>query len=457
MTVARDNRLGSMRELSRSVRTIDRFGDSIGIISNFEQDWRCGRIPDLEQAWVQGGRSLSLLSILVKIEIIARFERGERPTVREYLDRFPELRQTDEKVISLVYEEFCLLEEGGQAPSVDEFCHQYETWADSLASQLRYHRLLSQVAMVPSGPKPPAPVYPQPGQWFAHQFQVKRLLGAGGAGRVYLADQPEFERQVALKISPDLGREHKLQGRLDHDHVMPVWSVFTDEETGLRGICMPFRPGCPLDAAIRLVYENRRPVLASELLDVVNAESSEPGPRDGWKDYPRDAEFSHGVAWIGLTIARALEHAHSRKVVHRDVKPANIFLAAREGPQLLDFNLAHAPSNAESAESARSGGTLPYMAPEQLEAFLDPDRWNQVGPAADLYALGLVMMEMITGRRPDGPNPDLPLPRAIRDLLDRRLLPPISPRGSESRDLSYPGKHPPPLPGSGPDQSLPLG
>ncbi len=153
MTVARETGLGSMRELSRSVRTTDRFGDSIGAIASFEQDWRCGRTPNLEQVWIRGGRSLALLSALVKVEIIARFENGESPTVREYLDRFPELQAADEQVISLLYEEYCLLEEAGQAPPVDHFCEQYRSWADSLASQLRYHRLLSQVAMVPSATK----------------------------------------------------------------------------------------------------------------------------------------------------------------------------------------------------------------------------------------------------------------------------------------------------------------
>lgn len=428
MTSARDIRLGSMRVLSRSVRTADRFGDSIEFASQFEEDLRRGLDPDLEAVWMAGGGSLALLSALVKVEIRARFERGERPSVRAYLDRYPALREADERVISLVYEEYCLLEEGGEQPSVEAFCDRYLTWADSLASQLRYHRLLSQVAIVGPTARAAPPAYPQPGQWFAGQFLVRRLLGSGGAGRVYLADQPDFERQVALKVSSDLGREHAIQGRLDHDHVMPVWSVVKDDQTGLRGLCMPFRPGCPLDVVIRHVHEFRRPAQASDLLRAVDERASQWVPNDGWGRYPLDAAYPQGVAWVGQVIARALAHAHGRGVVHRDVKPANVFLAAREGPQLLDFNLSHAPSSAEQAKSARSGGTLPYMAPEQLEAFLDPERWSDVGPAADIYALGLVMAEMLTGARPDGPDPDLPLPRAIRDLLDRRALPAVSPR-----------------------------
>ena len=95
-------------------------------------------------------------------------------------------------------------------------------------------------------------------------------------------------------------------------------------------------------------------------------------------------------------------------------------MAVRGGSLLLDFNLAHSPHDAEQAEAALRGGTLPYMAPEQLEAFLDPQRWEDVDGRADLYALGLLLIELLTGRRPEGPDPELPLPRAIRDLLDRR-------------------------------------
>ena len=93
---------------------------------------------------------------------------------------------------------------------------------------------------------------------------------------------------------------------------------------------------------------------------------------------------------------------------------------------MLDFNLAHDPlAVAEDAKAARDGGTLPYMAPEQLDAFLDPGRHGAVREPADLYALGLVLVEMLTGRRPEGPNPDLPLPRAIAELRDRRTRGPI--------------------------------
>src|SRR5262249_56943009 len=104
----------------------------------------------------------------------------------------------------------------------------------------------------------------------------------------------------------------------------------------------------------------------------------------------------------------------------RDVKPANILLTIQHGPQLLDFNLAESPHSASQAQAAMHGGTLPYMAPEQIEAFLNPDLWGKVGAQADIYSLGLVLRELLTGQAPDVPDDHLPPARALRDLLDRR-------------------------------------
>jgi hypothetical protein len=119
-------------------------------------------------------------------------------------------------------------------------------------------------------------------------------------------------------------------------------------------------------------------------------------------------------------LAEALAYAHAQKIFHRDVKPANVLLTYREGPQLLDFNLSHDPDSSEEAEAALRGGTLPYMAPEQLKAFLDPARWADVAEPADIYSLGLLTREMLTGQAPQTPDAALPLPRLIQSLLDRR-------------------------------------
>ena len=148
----------------------------------------------------------------------------------------------------------------------------------------------------------------------------------------------------------------------------------------------------------------------------------------GWDGFPIRGCFADAVAWVALGLARALEYVHSLGILHGDIKPANILLTLHDGPQLLDFGLARALDSVESTDMALFGGTLPYMAPEQLEAFisLSPELWKRVGAAADLYGLGLVLNELLTGRSPKLPDPTMPLPRAVRALLDWRAALPTS-------------------------------
>ena len=389
-----------------------------------QQARRRGDDPRLEERWIEISprRAPADLAALVKADLMARFACGERPAVAEYLEKFPAIRAERDRVVSLVYEEYCLREERGERLDPDSFCGRYEPWRDSLASQLQYHRALSQVA----GVAPPAPKFPEPGERFLW-FRLDSVLGTGGAGRVYLAlDEELGGREVALKISPDRGGEPSIQGRLDHAHIVPVLSVAREPESGLRGLCMPYRPGRPLDDVTRRAFEGgRRPRRARDLVDAARPEGEPPGSKPpAWAGFPIRGSYAEAVAWVVAALADALAHAHARDVCHRDVKPANVLITLRDGPQLLDFNLAHDPHAAEQAEAALRGGTLPYMAPEQLEAFLDPDCWGDVGPSADIYALGLLLREMLTGKRPEAPDPELPLPRAVNDLLDLRDYPP---------------------------------
>jgi serine/threonine protein kinase len=267
------------------------------------------------------------------------------------------------------------------------------------------------------------PRFPEPGEHFAERFHLRSVLGQGGAARVFLADDEKLgNRLSALKVTVDRGEEPSLMGRLKHPHIMPVHTVEHDAESGLRGLCMPYLPGRPLDQVIRRM-EN---IPASQRTAQTLLEAAAPEDLSvkcggtGWQEFPRRGTYPEACAWLTLTLAEALAHSHSLGILHRDVKPANVLLCAADGPQLLDFNLAHDPHAPERAESALRGGTLPYMAPEQLEAFRDPERWDLVGPTADCYALGLVLRELLTGHRPEAPAADVPLPRAINELLTLR-------------------------------------
>lgn len=393
------------------------------LVRAYHAEWRQAEdAPDLGAFWTtirkSGVDEVRGLTALIKADLRWRFARGERPSAAEYLDRFPELRETRERMLSLVYEEYCLREERGEGIDTEEFCSRYSSLKDSIASQLRYHRMFSQMVNSPEAPR-----FPRAGDEFM-RFRLIKEVGRGGSARVFQAAELDLgDRLVVLKISPDKGEEPSIQGRLDHPHIAQVYSVVRPPEGGLRGLAMPFRPGITLDEVIRRVKPAGRPASAQALRDTLHESEDPSSPSPGWEGFPERASYARGAAWLMSKVARALAHAHERGILHRDVKPANILLTTTDGPVLLDFNLAYAPNATDEASAALRGGTLPYMAPEQLLAFLDDTQWESVGFSADLYAVGLILTELLTGCRPLVPDPELTLPRAIGDLLDSRAAP----------------------------------
>jgi serine/threonine protein kinase len=250
-------------------------------------------------------------------------------------------------------------------------------------------------------------------------------------------------KRVVLKVSLDRGDEPKVHGPLDHPHIIAANSVAFQPDEHLRGLSMPYHPGLALDVVISRLKLSGRPRKAIQLWHVLvdgaskslisgagspqetllAAELHRTGPRgDGWEGFPARGTFAQGAAWVVMILARALHYAHGMGTYHRDVKPGNVLLTLRCGPQLFDFNLAESPHSALQAHEAIHGGTLPYMAPEQIEAFLNPELWGKVRAQADVYSLGLVLRELLTGQMPELPDEKLTPARAMRQVLDRRPL-----------------------------------
>jgi serine/threonine protein kinase len=424
---------------------LDRVDSAVQLL---EEEWRRNGDVRFEKFWadqirngaVDSTDSLVLLTALIKADLRVRFDQGQSPTADGYLRTFPELRGSESRVLSLVYEEYCLREEQGSAPEVDSFCERYPEWKRALAAQLRYHQVFSQAA----GLDRSLPRFPEPGENF-EEFHLLSDLGRGGTSRVFLArDLSLGGKQVVLKVTLDRGQEPKAQGALDHPHIVPVNAVIYPAQGRLCGLSMPFRPGLPLDEVIRRVKPAERPGRAMALWVVLGHEStgrSGPdssndgekvdaktpggprGPRgDGWEGFPTRGTYAQGAAWVATILARALQYAHSKQTYHRDVKPANVLLTLKYGPQLLDFNLAESPHSVDRARAALRGGTPPYMAPEQIEAFLDPERRDKVGAQADVYSLGLVLRELLTGQMPEMPPKRLSPAQGLLYLLDRRPI-----------------------------------
>jgi tRNA A-37 threonylcarbamoyl transferase component Bud32/cytoskeletal protein RodZ len=239
------------------------------------------------------------------------------------------------------------------------------------------------------------------GQILNARYALTRQLGEGGMARVYLADDQTLGRQVAIKmlhgdlnqnaeVSARFLREARIFASLKHPHIVDIYDVL-DLGEGRVAMVMEYIDGTDLAGVL-----DRGMVLVPEL-----------------------------AVLLLRPIADALSYAHGRGVVHRDVKPANVLLGRDGAIKLSDFGIAKA---AEQTQVTRTGdflGTPAYIAPEQA-------RGEEISPASDQFALGVMLYEMVTGRRPfDASTPVAILskvlighyedPRKLSKAVDERL------------------------------------
>lgn len=245
----------------------------------------------------------------------------------------------------------------------------------------------------------------------AGRYRLRRFLGQGGLGQVFAAEDLELGVPVALKVlRPELSadrrfvallrREVQLARRVTHPNVCRIYDlILTPAETG-------DQDGAP---SLELVSMEMLP--GGSLRDLLRDAGPLPPAR---------------VLGLGRQVAAALAAAHDAGIVHGDLKPSNVLLGAPDGggpgvrAVVSDFGMARSLDRAGgAAEPAPRGGTAAYMAPEQA-------RGEAAGPASDVYALGLVLAEAITGER-DGDGPGAAVAAldgdgAERDLLRRVLV-----------------------------------
>ena len=228
-------------------------------------------------------------------------------------------------------------------------------------------------------------------------LRVAALAGVGGMSAVYRAEQRRLGRLVAVKIlpittAPDLEarerfeREARILSGLNHPHILQIHDF-----------------GSLPDGTLYLVTEWAGGGDLSKLLD-------------GKPHAPAQV-----IAWV-RQIAEALDAAHARGVIHRDLKPANVLVLDDGRLTLADFGLAHAAIGGASSGLTMTGaifGTFEYMAPEQMESA------SRVTPAADIYALGVMTYQMLTGRVPRGayarPSRIVSVPSEVDVFLDAAM------------------------------------
>jgi tetratricopeptide (TPR) repeat protein len=349
-------------------------------------------------------------------DMVRRWRQGERPAVESYLDRRPELWDRPDAALELVAEELALRDEFGPPVSRSELARRFPNWAARAQAVLDYQRAL--------GPRPGEPRLPAPGELLG-LFQILAELGRGAHGRAFLAAQLDLaDRPVVLKIGPADGGEHLSLARLQHTHIVPLYSAHEFPDRGLRALCMPYFGGATLAALLtRIDRLPPGPRAGRDLLAALGAgEPSAGAPRGrgpAWGILER-AGFAGAVCWVGACLADALQYAHDHGLLHLDLKPSNVLLAADGVPMLLDFHLALPPLRAGDPPPPWLGGTPGCMPPEQ-EAALRAVRAGVAVPAdldarADVFALGTLLSESLA-RDPAG------ITAGLRDVLAKATAP----------------------------------
>lgn len=340
-----------------------------------------------------------LLVELVKLDMAAAAEQGREACLDVYLGALPDLLRADRVPFDLVIEEYQLRREGGHEPRQAEYALRFPQHAELLG---RFS--CEAVTVAPTNSKPACPREFTPGE-VLDDFQVVQPLGRGAFARVYLARQVSMQRLVALKVSAGKGDEPRALAQFDHPNIVRVYDQRAIDGGRTHLLYMQYLPGGTLhDVARRVAWggvatgNGLLEAVDDNLLDAAQL-PPEDSPQRAWL---AKAPWPVVVAWLGVQLARALDEAHRRGVLHRDVKPANVLLTAEGIPKLADFNVSFAGAAGRAGAAATLGGSIGYMAPEHLAAIGGRPGTSpaDVGERADLYSLGVLLWELWQGRRP---------------------------------------------------------
>jgi WD40 repeat protein/tRNA A-37 threonylcarbamoyl transferase component Bud32 len=362
------------------------------IVDRFESAYEDGQPPAIEDYLpADDAARAEVLIHLVHIDLERRLKAGDAARVEAYQKRYPDLSRDPGVLLDLIAAEY--EQRRRREPDVDisEYLGRFPHFASQLRPMLE--------ATLPGGPLSRSPAGERP---VIPGYDVIRELGRGGMGVVYQARHIQLNRMVALKmvLNADLARpevltrflfEAEVVARVQHPNVVQIHEVGA---------------------------HNGRPYFALEYADGGTLEQLLAG-----RPWPQPQ-----AAALVQTLARATHAAHLQGIVHRDLKPRNVLISAGGTPKITDFGLAK-PLQSEGGLTVTGAvlGTPAYMSPEQASGAR-----RAIGPASDVWSLGIILHELLTGTVPfRGPTPldvlrqvvsdPLPLPSSRGHRLDPDL------------------------------------
>jgi len=376
----------------------------------------------------------ALLRELIKSDLKRRWQHAHKPRqVEEYLREFPELSPCEGLPVDLIYEELqARLQAGQQITDLqlqDRFPHQADHLRSLLGGVLDSDNTTNPVTTLCSDvsldSSSPSGLFPGDK---VDDFQLLTHLGEGAFATVFLARQLSLGRLVALKVSTRVSNEPRTLAQLDHSNIVRVYDQRQLVDPPRNLLYMEIVPGGTLldvlaDVRKTATSERTGQLLLNSIDQQLGACGSAPPESSSQRNWLEGAPWPLAVCQLGAQLADGLAYAHSKGVFHRDIKPANVLLTPEASPKLADFNVSFNGGRAGEDPTDIFGGSLAYMSPEQLEACHPVLKGSprQVCEASDIYAMGILLWELVSGARPfsDGGRASGTL-ALIQGMIDQR-------------------------------------